>query len=496
MLTMSVLRTGQDRLTLPSRSTVTSSQRSNSSFRWWVMNTTPVPRAAICRTMPNRRCTSWSESALVGSSSTSATLARRSALASSTICCSPMPSWPTSASRGTEVPSRLNSLEASARSARTCTSRPGRVRSALRKMLSSTESVGTRLRSWKTMPSPDARASPGSEKAILVGPTSSSPALGLTAPSAIFMRVDLPAPFAPTRPWTVPFRTWKSTPRSACVRPKVLTIPRIRSANRAWSSPAVGSGTATDPDPSPLAKRLDHLGRERDVGTVGEGPAFLEGLLGDRRDGHDDIRRHGLSEQVQGGGDGAGPAPFVDQVRPLDEDVPAAGDLPGAGEAEVDRGDLDVLAASRVQGGRDTLGRQVPRGEDDVDVGVAGDHGRGDVLGLVRVGHRLLGHQLEVRVLGELVEEALLPLVHELVVGREVAGAEIGAVRELLVHLVGHCRAHAEGVIGDQRDEVFRSAGRPVARSVRVGDDRRPRPAGGLECGTVRDRVDAAVQQD
>src|SRR5262245_5555174 len=54
-----------------------------------------------------------------------------------------------------------------------------------------------------------------------------TPASGVTAPLSTFIKVDLPAPFSPMRACTSPGRSSRSTPRSACVEPKRLLMPRI-----------------------------------------------------------------------------------------------------------------------------------------------------------------------------------------------------------------------------------------------------------------------------
>src|SRR6266850_7028236 len=41
----------------------------------------------------------------------------------------------------------------------------------------------------------------------------------------MFIKVDLPAPFSPSRAWTSPHWTSRSTPSLALSSPKVLTIP-------------------------------------------------------------------------------------------------------------------------------------------------------------------------------------------------------------------------------------------------------------------------------
>src|SRR3546814_4725473 len=56
------------------------------------------------------------------------------------------------------------------------------------------------------------------------------PAVGASAPARILISVDLPAPFAPSRPWTRPGASTRSTPFSATVPlGKVLAIPSRRS---------------------------------------------------------------------------------------------------------------------------------------------------------------------------------------------------------------------------------------------------------------------------
>ena len=51
------------------------------------------------------------------------------------------------------------------------------------------------------------------------------PASGLSRVARMRTAVVLPAPFGPSRPNTVPMRTWRSTPASAVVSPKRLTRP-------------------------------------------------------------------------------------------------------------------------------------------------------------------------------------------------------------------------------------------------------------------------------
>ena len=67
--------------------------------------------------------------------------------------------------------------------------------------------------------------------------SSSSPASGAWKPARILISVDLPEPFSPRRPWTSPGSTSRSTPRSACVPPKLFDEPasleaRLRGGSR------------------------------------------------------------------------------------------------------------------------------------------------------------------------------------------------------------------------------------------------------------------------
>ena len=59
---------------------------------------------------------------------------------------------------------------------------------------------------------------------------STSPSSGWCAPESTLIRVDLPAPFWPSRQCTSPERTARSIPSSARTPGNCLTMPRI------WSS--------------------------------------------------------------------------------------------------------------------------------------------------------------------------------------------------------------------------------------------------------------------
>src|SRR4051794_25553158 len=107
---------------------------------------------------------------------------------------------------------------------------PKREREAARaatRRFSSTESDSTSPRSWWTNAIPSSRNCPGWSGSRTGSPSnSSSPPSGSWKPARILIRVDLPEPFSPRRPWTSPGSTSRSTPRSACVPPKAFERPR------------------------------------------------------------------------------------------------------------------------------------------------------------------------------------------------------------------------------------------------------------------------------
>src|SRR3954451_16801658 len=58
----------------------------------------------------------------------------------------------------------------------------------------------------------------------------------------MFINVDLPAPFSPSRPWISPRRSWRSTASLAVSAPKRLVMPR---SSRASSAAPDASGGVT-----------------------------------------------------------------------------------------------------------------------------------------------------------------------------------------------------------------------------------------------------------
>lgn len=91
-----------------------------------------------------------------------------------------------------------------------------------RKTFCATVSDGTIASSWAIRITPLAIASLGEWNLTGSPSSSSSPPSALCAPAMILPRVDLPAPFSPTRAWIEPLAMVRLTPSRACVPPKDL----------------------------------------------------------------------------------------------------------------------------------------------------------------------------------------------------------------------------------------------------------------------------------
>ena len=99
-------------------------------------------------------------------------------------------------------------------------SRPG-VASA---MFSATDSASNSEKCWNTMPIPRRRAAAGLATATGSPRQRSWPVVGWSAPYMILTRVDLPAPFSPSRAWIRPGRSRTVTRSFAVNSPKRFTI--------------------------------------------------------------------------------------------------------------------------------------------------------------------------------------------------------------------------------------------------------------------------------
>ena len=130
----------------------------------------------------------------VGSSSISNFGVSNSALRISIRWRSPADSSNTSRDGSTDSPNRSARLSICASSALPCTAP-----SILKAMFSATESPSNSAKCWCTMPMPIARATFGLRISTAEPCHKSSPSSGCCSPQMIFIKVDLPAPFSPSK---------------------------------------------------------------------------------------------------------------------------------------------------------------------------------------------------------------------------------------------------------------------------------------------------------
>src|SRR5580693_9582077 len=144
------------------------------------------------------------------------------------------------------------------------------------------------------------------------------PSSGTVTPARHRMRVDLPAPFAPTRPCTSPRTMPMSTSRSATSPAKCLPKPRISiQASRIPFAPG-SPRTAPKPAASETIRVVSEelvdviLGHDdaRDRNGLG-----LPGFPG--RDRVEDRLEHGLALLISGLPDGCGHVAVLDELHPL-----------------------------------------------------------------------------------------------------------------------------------------------------------------------------------
>src|SRR5438445_4973305 len=142
-------------------------------------------------------------------------------------------------------------------------------------MFSPTEKTGMSMKCWCTIPMPRAMASRGPLMRAGLPLTTISPESACTRPYRMFISVDLPAPFSPTRAWISPARTVRSTWSLAITPGQAFVIPRRSSASFSESCA--------------LIRSPGHTGRHQpQVGCSGLRPR--------QHDQGEDVRQH--AEQV------------------------------------------------------------------------------------------------------------------------------------------------------------------------------------------------------
>ena len=187
----------------------TRSQTSSTSLSRCELSTTATPRS---RSSPSRSRTMrrpTGSSALVGSSSISSFGSPTSAWAIPSRCCMPFDIAPTLVSRASASPTSSSS---SARSPRPASR-------ARERLVQGDQLVGREpVRKAEQLGEVADRA-PRAGGARGRPSTCAPPLDALTRPQAIFVSVDLPAPFGPSRPRSSPGSTSRSTPSSASFAP-------------------------------------------------------------------------------------------------------------------------------------------------------------------------------------------------------------------------------------------------------------------------------------
>ena len=210
---------------LPSRKMVTRSHSIRTSSRRCEMKTMVRPSSRSRRAMPNRVSTSLGVSGAVGSSMMIRRLSDASARAISTICWSAIERPRMGRVTSILTPSRSISWRASPVILAQCTRPSGAPPVRPRTRFSATERSGKEIGSWWISVMPSFCAAMG-EWISTVSPLSAMvPRLGRCTPARILAKVDLPAPFSPSRAWISPRKRSRSTSRSTSTPAKDFEMP-------------------------------------------------------------------------------------------------------------------------------------------------------------------------------------------------------------------------------------------------------------------------------
>ena len=150
--------------TFPRRITVILSATSRTSRSLWVMKTMALPASLSWRMVPISSSVSWGVSTAVGSSKTSTSASRESALMISTRCCTPTGRSSMTESGFTWKPNCREISSTRLRAASTSREPAKPVASLPSMTFSATVKTGISMKCWWTMPMPAAIASPGPAK--------------------------------------------------------------------------------------------------------------------------------------------------------------------------------------------------------------------------------------------------------------------------------------------------------------------------------------------
>ncbi len=195
------------------------------------MYSTATPAAVSCRTRSNSRWLAWRSSAAVGSSSSTHRAPRASARAISTTWSCSTDSSRQGVSGAMSSPHSPMMSRVLLRIARQLTTPgppadgPNIDGGAPRKTFSATDRCGTIIECWNTVAIHSRQRPMSPTRGAGSPPNRTVPASGSDRPDRIETRVDLPAPFLPTRPTHWPAAMERSTPRRARVVPNRFSTP-------------------------------------------------------------------------------------------------------------------------------------------------------------------------------------------------------------------------------------------------------------------------------
>src|SRR5581483_3918857 len=230
----------------------------SASWSLCVMKTTAWPCSFSRSSTFASSATACGVSIDVGSSRIRTRDPRQSALTISTCC------WCPSARSAARAPGSIATPSIRASSARrrrapAASSRSRRVSPSMR--FSSTVSAGISAECCGTVPMPRSSAVRGDEICVWAPSIRIVPASGRSRPERIPIRVDLPAPFSPSRQCTSPPRSARSTRSFASTPGNAFVIPRSSTIGVPLSFGALRVNEVCSKTRSPRWHRAHHRGR-------------------------------------------------------------------------------------------------------------------------------------------------------------------------------------------------------------------------------------------
>ena len=144
---------------------------------------------------------------------------------------------------------------------------------------SATVKTGTSMKCWWTMPIPASIASPGSWKCTSWPSMRILPSSGRYRPNRVFISVDFPAPFSPSRQWISPGSMTRSIESFAVKVPNRLVIP------------CSSSRTLLPPTPGVDCSHTSDQGASNSCSGSGDSPCFARDVTKPPGAGRGGLRR-------------------------------------------------------------------------------------------------------------------------------------------------------------------------------------------------------------